>query len=36
MGGASYAIGVSIHRDGFLRTLGLSHKTYIEKSVEKI
>ena len=35
MGEASYVIGVEIHRDRSKRTLGLSHKAYIERVLEK-
>ena len=35
MGKASYVIGIEIHRDRPKRTLGLSHKAYIERVLEK-
>lgn len=35
MGEASYVIGIEIHRDRSKRTLGLSHRAYIEKVLKK-
>ena len=35
MGEASYVIGIEIHRDRSKGTLGMSHKAYIERVLEK-
>ena len=35
LGEASYVIGIEIHRDRSLRTLGLSQKAYIEKVLKR-